>query len=880
MRYPWHALSIPEVLSQLSTTSERGLSQHAAGVRLREYGRNELTRRKQETVLDRVYRQLRSPIALVLIAAGLGAVLLNELVDSIVIIAALLLNVVIGLIQEGRAGNAFEKLATKEEVRVLVLRDGKRFEIDAKELVVGDIVLLRAGKRVPADIRLITVSDLSVNEAALTGEWVAVEKVAEVLEEDRSLAQRINMVFKGTTVVSGSGRGVVVATGDETEVGGIARELQSDIRVRTPLEKNMSLVARFLLFIVSLFAIGIAVLGFIRGEALSEMVLVAIAIAVAAIPEGLPAAVTASLAIGMERILKFGGLVKNLLAAETLGTTTFILTDKTGTLTKGRVALIEYAILGERVQEADASHIKELLMVASYASDAVLDDEHAGGEVVHGRPIERAILLAAVHAGIPLVDGSRIATLPFTSARRFGGSLVREDDTQYLAISGAPEELLERSTRIFDGVRERLLTPHDVQVLEGYLREYTQNGFRVIGVARKDGTHLKNGAHAKDLAQEATALTFMGLLIFSDQIREDVHESIQVMQTAGARVVMVTGDNPNTALYVAGEVGLCTRGEEAITGKDIDAMNDKQLLHMLRTRYVFARVAPNQKLRIARVLRSAGEVVAMTGDGINDAPALQAATIGVAVGSGTDVAKEAADLVLIDDSFSIITKTIEEGRRLRDNIKKVVTFLFSTSFSEVLLVGTALIIGLPLPLIPTQILWANIVGGGFMNFAFAFEPADKNTMKRSPRDPEVTTILSRNVLQFIFLAGIVTAGLLLTLYFYLLAIGAPQEQIRTVMFIGISFDSFFFAFSMKSLNTPLWRINIFSNRYLLIALGISVLLLLGALSVPGLVFLLSLVPLTGLEIALLAVLGVSNMLIIEFFKWILFRQEKPVHARI
>lgn len=874
MRYPWHSLSIPEVIRHFSSSRESGLTAQAASVRLKNSGGNVLTKKRTETILDRIFRQLRSAISLVLIVAGLAAVLLGELVDALVIIAALLVNVVIGLIQEGRAGNAFEKLAEGEETHALVLRDGKKVEINATELVEGDIVFLNAGKRVPADVRLIEAVDLGINEAALTGEWVPVPKTTEVLSEDISPSQRRNMAFRGTTVVDGKGVGVVVAVGDKTEVGQIAKELQTDVRVKTPLEHNMEVVARFLLFIVSLFAIAITVLGVLRGEMLSEMVLVAIAVAVAAIPEGLPAAVTVSLAIGMERILKFGGLVKNLLAAETLGTTTFVLTDKTGTLTKGRMALVEYAMLGDRSKSPESSHMQELLLAAAHASDAVVDEEASGNSVVHGRPIERAIVLSAMHAGIAPAGDKQVLSIPFSSARRFGGAIAKEDEGDMLFVSGAPETLLTTSVQIYDGVKERLMTPNDVEVFKRYLQEYTENGLRVIAVARRSLDESSAAAIRKNIDKSTEDLTFMGLLVFADQIREDVSEALERICEAGARVVMVTGDNPNTALYVAREVGFCGAAEKAFTGTDIENMSDEELLHALKTHYVFARVLPKQKLRIARLLRSAGEVVAMTGDGINDAPALQAATIGVAVGSGTDVAKEAADLILLDDSFSIITKTIEEGRRLRDNIKKAVTFLFSTSFGEVLLVGVALIAGLPLPLLPTQILWANIVGEGFMNFAFAFEPADKNTMKRSPKDSEIKHVLSGDVIRFILVTGIVTASLLLIVYFYLLSLKTPIEEIRTVLFVGVSFSAFFYAFSMKSFNTPLWKINIFSNRYLLLALGVSILILLAALNVPFFVFILSLAPLTPLELGILGALGIANMLIIEFFKWVLFHKPK------
>lgn len=873
--YPWHSLSIPEVVQHFNTSAKRGLDASVASVRLREYGPNTLTKESRETFFNKVIRQIKSPIAFVLIAAGLAALFLGEIVDAVVIITALLVNVVIGLVQEGRAGNAFDALKDGEEIKALVLRDGKKLEIPAEELVVGDILLLNAGRSVAADVRIIRASDLSINEASLTGEWVPVPKHTDVISEGASLSQRRNLAFRSTTVVSGRGFGIVISVGDDTEVGKIAEELHTDVRNKTPLERNMEGIARFILLLVMATAAGITALGVYRGEPLTDMLLVAIAIAVSAIPEGLPAAVTASLAIGMERILKFGGLVKNLLAAEILGTTTYILTDKTGTLTKGRMALLEYALLNERTQEVDASHTQALLRAGAYASDAVLDEEQGtDGNAVHGRPIERAILLSSVHAGIAPIGDKQIVSVPFSSSRRFGGAVVSGEDGDTFFVSGAPESLLEKSTRVFDGITERNMTDADTKVFDRYLEEYTKQGFRVIGVGKRLLPEGGADQVQKDVDKSAHSFTFMGLLVFADQIREDVEESLERIKKAGARTVMVTGDNPHTALYVAVEIGLSKKDATVITGAEIEQMNDAELVAALREHSVFARVLPNQKLRIARVLRSNGEVVAMTGDGINDAPALQAASIGIAVGSGTDVAKEAADLILLNDSFSIIIKTIEEGRRLRDNIKKVVTFLLATNFSEILLIVVALGFALPLPILPVQILWANIVGEGFMNFAFAFEPADEKTMERSPKDKEITNILSGDVVRFIFLAGLITAGLLLVLYFYLLSTNTPIEEIRTILFVGISFDAFFFAFSMKSFSKPLWKINIFSNKYLIFAFLASVGVLFAALSIPFLASLLSVVPLTGVEIGLLALLGLLNVVAIEFSKWVLFRTEK------
>ena len=876
----WHTREIADIVRQFSTNATQGITQSEVEHRQEVHGKNAIVRENKDTLFKRLFRQLKTPIAIVLIGAGLAALALGELIDTIVIIIALLVNIIIGIIQEGRAKRSFEALTETETKTAMIIRDGRRFEVPINEVVAGDLVTLTAGNSVPADVRLVQATDLASNEASLTGEWVAVPKETGILPGHTPVASRHNMVFRGTTIVSGQGKGIVVAVGPQTQVGKIAEELDVDTNTKTPLERNMAGVAQFLLFIVLGFAALIVLLGVLRGEPLADMVLIAIAIAVAAIPEGLPAAVTASLALGMERILKHGGLVRNLLAAETLGTTTFILTDKTGTLTKGNMSLVEYALLGDRTKEVSGSHVEELLSAAVLASDATIEEHEEGGEVVvHGRPIEKAIMLAGVHAGI--VHGSlstkeRLAFVPFSSDRRYGGAVIRNEKTSEtdLILTGAPETLLEHSTQVFDGATVRSMTPGDHQMFKRYLEEYASSGLRVIAVSTRtlhgeDPEAVRE--HPDDAAEE---LTFMGLLVFADAVRDDVPEALARIKEAGARVVIVTGDNPNTARYVGHEVGLAAKDDKVLTGTDIEKMSDRELLQALHSVDVFARVLPKQKLRISRVLQNDGEVVAMTGDGINDAPALQSATIGVAVGSGTDVAKEASDLILLNNSFSIIVRAIEEGRRLRDNIKKIIAFLLSTNFSGTFIVGGALLLALPLPVLPTQVLWANIVGSGLMNFAFAFEPKDPKTLHRGPRDPEIVNVLSRHVIQLIIKAGLVTGVVLLVLFIYLLHADVDIDRARTIIFVALSMDALFFAFSMKSFTTPLWRINIFSNWYLIVALGISLLVLLSALVLPPLQLLLSTVPLSAQDLGILAVLAMINVLTIEIVK-ATFSADKP-----
>ena len=600
-------------------------------------------------------------------------------------------------------------------------------------------------------------------------------------------------------------------------------------------------------------------------------------------PEGLPAAVTVVLALGMERILKKGGLVRNLLAAETLGTTSIILTDKTGTLTEGRMTLESMIGMSASHVEALQGEPRELLLAAVLASnayveekpDAVGDDEKL---VVHGRPIEQAIVLAGLKNGIAqhtcLLERPRLDELHFDSARRFGGMLVSEDSKKQVAyLTGAPELIVNAVSRLTDGKGETHdLTDTNRLYFANALAGAAKEGKRVIAVARVDhaGAAFPKEEELSDFLASGTLL---GLLVFSDIIRTEAKAAIQDMHDAGARVIMLTGDNPETALSIARTVGIADANERAYTGAELTSLSDDELVAVLRAHTVFARVAPNEKLRIAQVLKNAGEVIAMTGDGVNDAPALRAAAIGIALGSGTDVAKEASDLVLLNNGFSVITHAIREGRRLRENFKKIFVYMLSTNFSEVALIAFSLIFALPLPILPTQILWSNLIEGGLMNFAFAFEPLYPSAMKRKPQDPETARVLSPKLIRLIGLVGTITSVLLISVYLILLQLNLPQEEVQTLMFVAVSVNCIFMALSLKSLGTPIWKLPLFSNKFLIFALLGSSLLLIAALYVPFLQAIVHVTEPTVLELVIFVGFGLVNLATIELAKWLVFIRE-------
>lgn len=875
----WHSFAADKVLAALGTNRETGLTQQQLEKLQKKHGPNEIPKEGSFYFVEAIIKQLRSPLSLVLIAAGLMTIFLGEYLDATVILIALIINVTVGVLQEGKAARVFEALEQSQEKTATVIRKGKQVVVPAVTLVPGDIIVLQGGTAVPADARLLEANNLAINESALTGEWLPVEKMAQPLGRALPPTEQKNMVWMGTLVSEGNGVGIVVATGAHARFGKIAKSTQETADSHTPLQKSIQRIARFLMGVIGVALVVILVLGVWRGEPLASMLLLAIAVAVAAMPEGLPAAVTVVLAIGMESILRKGGLVKNLLAAETLGSTTVILTDKTGTLTQGRM-LVSGLYTAQGHENSDTSTTadnKELLKMAVLASDAFVeeDPEKAGHLVVHGRPIEKAIVEAGLEAGLSQIDlfandNNRIDFVQFESSRRYAISLNQcPQKGNRVYLSGSPEHLLERSGSYYHNGRERKLDDEMRQTFKDIQARISAEGMRFTAMAY---VKTQEDTVPEDVKQpgKEKKFVFAGLLSFADAVRQDVPNAIKEAKSAGARVIMATGDYPETARAIAREVGIDTReGAPVLTGAEISEMDDKELLKALGSYKIIARVLPEQKLRVARMLKNNGEVVAMTGDGVNDAPALVAADIGVAVGSGTEVAKAAADLVLIGNSFAVITAAIAEGRRVIANLRKIVTHLLSTSFSEIAVIGGALAAGAPLPLLPTQILWANIVGEGFMSFPLAFEPQEKGVMKQKPERRGVSSIMTSQVRWFIFSVGAITGILLLGLFFLLLWGGVAIEKIRTIMFVALSIYSMFFAFSFKDLSRPIWKIPLFSNKFLIFALIGNSLLLVAAVTLEPMQKLLSLTHISSLEIGVLVVLGLLNLAAVEFAKIVL-----------
>lgn len=870
----WHHKSADEVV-RLLDTNRQGLSHEAVTQRRTQYGQNRFTQKRTLTLAERIFKQLMSPLALVLVIAFFVTLALAEFVDAGVIALALLIAVVVGVLQEGKASRAFEKLSNSQVKRATVIRDGHRTEVDAWELVPGDVVELLNGAQVPADIRLLQAKKLSINEAALTGEWLAVKKQLAPVAIGAPLAERSNMAWMGTFVAEGHGIGVVVATGDQTAVGTLAQDVQAVEETTTPLQAEMAQISNVMLYIITGIVFLIFLLGLWQGQSLQEMLLLSIAVAVASVPEGLPAAVTIILAIGMEALLKRGGLVRNLLAAETLGSTTYVLTDKTGTLTQAKMAVTDVLFANGPMANGDNWRddpaVRFLANISLCASDAYYDVE---AKVMRGDPVERAINELAAAVDITENERSyraeRFDYLAFTSEHRYAAGLSSWDGKHTLCINGAPGLLLERSSHYYDGGAVRELTPEIRTQFTDHIETETAQGKRLVAVAYQEVGYDDIPEENGDVIEGSV---FLGVLVFTDPVRKGVGQAITGVRNAGARVLLVTGDNPQTALSIAAEVGIARADEQVLTGSDLEQLSDEELLTALENISVLARVLPKQKMRIAQVLQQRGEIVAMTGDGINDAPALQRAHIGVAIGSGTEVAKESSDLVLVKDSFATIYAAIEEGRRIISNLRKIVGYLLSTSLSEVVLIGAATIIGAPAPILAPQILWANVIEEGLMSVAFAFEKGEKGAMKRKPQDIHSEGILSVDMRWFMVFVITVLSMLSVGLYFYLRWLELPLETLRSAMFLSIALDSLFMAFAFRSLNVPIWRIPLNENIFFIGAFALSATLFVIAITVPFLRDVLSYEPLTAPLFALVIGFSLASLAIIEIGK-ALFLEER------
>ena len=837
----WHHRSADETLAQLGSAAS-GLPGQEAARRLASDGPNELKEGTQISALRIFLGQFKSLIIWILIVAGVVSGVLGELVDAIAILAIVLLNAVIGFYQEFSAEKSITALRKMAAPQAKVRRDGKPVVIPASGVVAGDVLVLGPGDLVAADARLLTAASLECIESALTGESESVTKQPATLEQgDIPLGDRANMVFMGTSIAAGTGHAVVVATAMKTELGRIAGLIETaGAGERTPLEKKLESFGRVLVWA----ALGIVALlfglGLLRGTPPFELFMTSVSLAVAAMPEGLPAVVTVSLALGVMRMSRRRALVRKLTAVETLGSTTVICTDKTGTLTVGEMTVRALFVAGQSYEvtgegygpdgevriggtKADAAPLLELATVLLGCNSAHLAEAEGKWKTV-GNPTEGALLAAGRKAG---GDRERIEQdmpkqheFPFDSDRKRSTVIRKMPDGKLRAfINGAPDVLLQLCTHIYTDAGVRPMTDEDRQHIATQNTTMAQQALRVLGSAWRD---LDNATPA-DLTADAVEreLTFVGLTGMHDPPRSEAGEAVAKCRSAGIRVVMITGDHPHTATAIAQGLDIAPAGSAAVTGAELDAMSDDDLKRRAPDIAVYARVTAEHKLRIIRAWKANDAVVAMTGDGVNDAPAIKGADIGIAMGkSGTEVTRQAADMIVTDDNFASIVAAVEEGRGIYDNIRKTLQYLLAGNTGELLLMTLCVIIGLPAPLLPIHLLWINLVTDGLPALCLATDPIDPDVMKRHPRQRH-ERITDFAFLRRMTLTGFLTAGVSFSVYLYVLKT-QNAEIARTYTFTVIVFDELIRAFGARSETKPVWRIPLFTNINLLLVFAVSI----------------------------------------------------------
>ncbi len=804
-------MEISNILEALKTSSG-GLTGTDAERRLSEYGLNRLKEAKKKTPLLILLDQFKDFMILVLIGAAIISGVIGDPEDTIVIVIIVFLNALIGFTQEYRAERALEALKAMATPVVTVRRDGKLAKVCSEDIVPGDIIILDAGMVLPADLRLIEVSRLKVMEAALTGESAPVDKdIYPINDEHVPLAERKNMAYKGTSITYGRGAGVVVETGMETELGKIAAMLQEEEETKTPLQKRLAIFGRRLAITLMAVCGLVFAIGIIRGEPPLIMFLTALSLAVAAIPESLPAVVTISLAIGARKMVRQNALIRRLPAVETLGSVTYICTDKTGTLTMNKMAVEEIYVDGKIILGSDVGAIHELPLPHQTLLRAMIlnnDTAHGGDGRPIGEPTEVALFVAAEKAGLDkkLVESSfkRIAEIPFDSDRKCMTTIHEAPEGGFLSVTkGAIEVILDKSVNtltsqgFIDINRDEI-----VKVSE----RMAADGLRILGLGIRRFERLPDGIHAHDIE---CSLILIGMVGIMDPPREEVAEAVALCRSAGIHPVMITGDHPVTARAIARRIGIIDDGGEIMTGTKLERMPMEEFEKKVKDIRVYARVAPEQKLKIVKALQDDGEFVAMTGDGVNDAPAIKRADIGIAMGiSGTDVAKEASDMVLLDDNFATIVRAVAEGRHIYDNIRKFVRYLLTTNSGEIWTVFLAPLAGLPMPLLPIHLLWINLVTDGLPALALSMEPPEGNVMTRPPRHPK-ENLFAGGLWQHVLWVGLLMGGICLLIQTLAIKTGSHWQ---TMVFTVLGLLQMGHVLAIRSERESLFTQGLFSNR--------------------------------------------------------------------
>jgi Ca2+-transporting ATPase len=890
----WYERTAEQALAVLQSQPQTGLNEAEAASRIAQYGPNSLTPPQSRGPLLRFLQQFHQPLVYLLLAAAAITALLSEWIDSGVILGVVLMNALIGFIQESKALEAIDALARSMTTEATVLRDGVKRLINASALVPGDIVFLQAGDKVPADLRLVRVRDLQVDESALTGESLPVSKHAAPLPTETVLADRRNMAFSSALVTYGAATGLVVATGDRTEIGRISELLETTQSLATPLTRKIAHFSHILLYVILAMAAVTFMVGILRGEGWVEMFMAAVALAVGAIPEGLPAAMTITLAIGVSRMARRNAIIRKLPAVETLGSTTLICSDKTGTLTQNQMTVHaafagggEYVVTGsgylpkgafesvEGPPPEDNTALHQCLLAGLLCNEARLLNT-ADGWSVEGDPTEGALLSAASKFGLgPDAQAAlpRIDAIPFESEHQYMATLHQsplESAPPVSYVKGAAEVLVTRCQNALDACGS--LVPLDAEAIRQQVEAMASRGLRVLLFAREIHPIGQNSIDHTDVAE---GLTFLGLQGMIDPPRQEAVAAVAACQHAGIRVKMITGDHAGTASAIASQIGLRSAGPAALTGAQLSAIPDADLPAIADDCAVFARVTPEQKLRLVTALQTRGHVVAMTGDGVNDAPALRRADIGIAMGiTGTEVAKEAADMILTDDNFASIEAAVEEGRSVFDNLVKFISWTLPTNIGEGLVILAAVFVGAELPILPVQLLWINMTTAVFLGLTLAMEPKEPGIMDRQPRDPS-TPILTRTLQ---FRIGLVSALLLAAAFGFFewaLFTGGSLAEARTMAVNVFVFGELFYLFNCRSLTKSMLAIGLFSNPWLIGGVSLMIALQLLFTYAPFMHVAFHSAPMRPIEWVFVIAASITIWMVVGLEKWLRRRGSSP-----
>ena len=859
----WHSIEADDALQRLES-SAAGLTSVEAQKRLAEHGPNTIPKKSRRSLLIILLQQFSDFMIVILLLAALISGFIGEPQDTIAILVIVLLNAIIGAVQEFRAERAVEALREMAVPEAHVIRDGQAITLAASELVPGDVVVLAAGNIVPADVRLLEVEELQSDESALTGESHPVEKQSTCLgNTELSIGDRVNLAFKSSLITRGRGKGIVVATGLDTEIGRIAELLQTEISAKTPLQLRLTRFGRYLALAVLAICAVVFSAGLLQGQPMMLMFLTAVSLGVAAIPEALPAVVTISLALGARTLIRHNALVRNLPAVETLGSVTYICTDKTGTLTQNLMTVEWFFSNGERhasISDTATGMVQTALGRAMALNNDVAEKDGKPA----GEPTELALFTAAHKAGFQksLLEQTspRLTVIPFDSQRKLMTTLHLSSDGVIAYIKGAPERVLSTCNKAL-GTDGPITLNHEAVLREA--EQLANDGYRVLAFAKREFSSLPSPVAAETIEQD---LTFIGLVALIDPPRPEVSQAVADCLSAGITPVMITGDHPGTANAIAQRLAIIKDDQLTLSGEELEKLSDEKFAQLVQSVKVYARVTPKQKLRIVKALQEKGEFVAMTGDGVNDAPALKRAGIGVAMGQkGTDVAREASDMVLLDDDFSTIVHAVRAGRHIFDNIRKFIKYTMSSNSGEIWTLFLAPFLGLPIPLLPIHILWINLVTDGLPGLALTAEPAEPGIMQRAPRPPE-ESIFAHGMWQHIVWVGLLIGGLSIAAMAWAIAREVPYWQ--TMVFTVLTVSQLFHSIAVRSETASLLHIGLFTNLPLLGAALFTLLLQMAVIYLPVLnnIFHTQALPLFDLIVCL--VLSSLVLVAVEIEKWL------------